>query len=128
MLKIREMQKCLTEFTYIDPWLMYFLRKLQYFLNLQFCFLAVQAQITNISGETVTEGLNVSLRCLSEGNPQPNFTWTSVSDNSVVTMPLINVRRQDAGEYRCIADNGVGKPASETVWLIVQCEYLIIIP
>lgn len=90
--------------------------------------LLVQSQITNISGETVIEGLNVSLRCLFEGNPQPNFTWTRVSDNRVVTMPLIDVRRQDAGEYRCIADNGVGKPASETVWLIVKCEYLIIIP
>ena len=66
------------------------------------------------------------MECLPEGNPPPSFTWTRLSDNSVVTMPLINVRRQDEGEYRCIADNGVGKPANETVRLIVQCEYLVI--
>ena len=64
----------------------------------------------------------MSLTCLPEGNPLPSFTWTRLSDNSVVTMPLTNVRRQDAGEYRCIAVNGVGKPASKDAMLVVECE------
>ncbi|XP_067052060.1 uncharacterized protein [Acropora muricata] len=80
----------------------------------------VQSQITNVSGETVSEGGNVTLKCLPEGNPLPSFTWTRLSDNSVVTMPLTNVRRQDAGEYRCIAVNGVGKPASKDAMLVVE--------
>lgn len=83
---------------------------------------AVQPQITHISGEVVTEGGNVTLNCLSEGNPPPSFTWTRVSDNSVVTMPLTNIRRQDAGQYRCTAVNGVGTPATRDVFIDVQCE------
>lgn len=85
-------------------------------------FFAVQSQITYISGEVVAEGGNVTLKCLSEGNPPPIMTWTRLSDNSVVTMPLTNIRKQDAGEYRCTADNGVGTPATRNVFIDVQCE------
>ncbi|XP_044164816.1 fibroblast growth factor receptor 2-like isoform X1 [Acropora millepora] len=80
----------------------------------------VQSQITYISGEVVAEGGNVTLKCLSEGNPPPIMTWTRLSDNSVVTMPLTNIRKQDAGEYRCTADNGVGTPATRNVFIDVQ--------
>ena len=68
----------------------------------------------------------MTLKCSPEGNPPPSVTWRRLSDNSVVSMPLTNVRRKDAGKYRCIAVNGVGKPANKDVWLIVECEYFII--
>jgi len=32
--------------------------------------------------------------------------------------------RSDRGEYRCVAYNGVGNPASKSVYLDVQCKLL----
>ena len=84
---------------------------------------AVQPIITEILGnQTVTEGGNATLKCLADGKPTPNITWTRLSDNSVVTMPLTDIRRQDAGKYRCTADNGIASPATKDVWIAVQCE------
>ena len=91
-------------------------------LHSNFVF-AVQPIITEILGnQTVTEGGNATLKCLADGKPTPNITWTRLSDNSVVIMPLTDIRRQDAGKYRCTADNGIASPATKDVWIAVQCE------
>ncbi|XP_067042529.1 hemicentin-1-like isoform X2 [Acropora muricata] len=82
--------------------------------------LLVKPRITEIAGKTVTEGDNVTLKCLAEGKPTPIITWTRLSDNSVVTMPLINISRRDVTLYRCTADNGVGTPATGHVVIDVQ--------
>lgn len=87
------------------------------------CIPAVQAQITNVTGKTVIEGGNVTLKCLAKGNPTPTIMWTRLSDHSVVTMPLTNIRRQNASVgYRCTADNGVKSRATRDVFLDVRCE------
>ena len=79
--------------------------------------------IVEISGsQTVTEGGNVALECLADGKPMPNITWSRLSDGSVVMMPLTDIRRQDAGIYRCTANNGIGSPAARDVLIDVQCE------
>lgn len=63
------------------------------------------------------------MNCLVEGNPTPTVTWRRLSDNHVVTMPLTNIRRQNASVgYRCIADNGVRTPAIVEAFIDVQCE------
>ena len=63
------------------------------------------------------------MKCLAEGNPTPTVTWRRLSDNSVVTMPLTNIRRQNASVgYICIADNGVRTPAIRVAFIDVQCE------
>ncbi|XP_067054192.1 protein CEPU-1-like isoform X2 [Acropora muricata] len=77
--------------------------------------------ITELSGnQTVTEGGNITLKCLAEGKPTPNITWARLSDNSVVNMTLTGIRRQDAQQYKCTADNGIGSPAIGDVWIVVQ--------
>ncbi|XP_074634729.1 neurotrimin-like isoform X3 [Acropora palmata] len=77
--------------------------------------------ITEISGnQTVTEGGNITLKCLAEGKPTPNITWARLSDNSIVNMTLTGIRRQDAQQYKCTADNGIGSPAIGDVWIVVQ--------
>ncbi|XP_015777420.1 PREDICTED: protein CEPU-1-like isoform X2 [Acropora digitifera] len=77
--------------------------------------------ITELSGnQTVTEGGNITLKCLAEGKPTPNITWARLSDNSVVNMTLTGIRRQDAQQYKCTADNGIGSPAIGDVWIAVQ--------
>ena len=65
----------------------------------------------------------MTLKCLAEGKPTPSITWTRLSDNRTVTMPVINISRHDVIVYRCTADNGVGSPAYEEVSVDVQCEY-----
>ena len=65
----------------------------------------------------------VSLTCTADGNPAPNISWTRLSDNSVVTFPLIITGKQDEGAYRCTADNGVGSPDSRTIFVFVAREF-----
>ncbi|XP_044171380.1 limbic system-associated membrane protein-like [Acropora millepora] len=81
----------------------------------------VPPNITEISeNQTVIEGGNVTLKCVADGKPTPNITWTIFSDNSVVNMTLTDIRRQDAGKYNCTADNGIGSAAFGDVWIVVQ--------
>jgi hypothetical protein len=39
-------------------------------------------------------------------------------------LQLKNVSREDSGIYTCLAINGAGYPASDTMLLVVQCEYI----
>ncbi|XP_068686979.1 intercellular adhesion molecule 5-like isoform X2 [Montipora foliosa] len=81
----------------------------------------IPANISDISGnQTVPEGTGLQLNCSATGEPGPNITWTRLSDNSSVTMPMMNISRQDAGGYRCTAYNGIGSPSSKDVYIDVQ--------
>ncbi|XP_068732337.1 tyrosine-protein kinase receptor Tie-1-like isoform X4 [Montipora capricornis] len=76
--------------------------------------------ITDISADqTVNEGNDLTLNCTASGNPAPNTTWIKLTDNSIVTMPLTNIRRTDEGGYRCSASNGVGNLATKDVFITV---------
>ena len=90
------------------------------------CFhFAAPPKITHISAnQTVNKGDNVKLNCTADGNPSPSISWTRLSDNSVVTMPLNRIRRQDEGGYTCTANNGIGNPVSGDVFITVHCKYL----
>ena len=65
----------------------------------------------------------MTLNCSAGGFPTPNITWTRVSDNRVVMMPL-TISTQDGVVYRCTATNNIGQPASADVFVTVQCKYL----
>ena len=88
--------------------------------------IAVPPSIIEITGNTsVMEGGNVNLNCSAKGKPKPRISWTRLSDNSVVTMPLINITRHDVRDYRCTAENGVGTPSTRDVTIDVQCKYYV---
>ena len=81
------------------------------------------AVITHISGnQTVNETDVVEPICLAKGIPTPIPSWTRVSDNSSVFFPLTITGKQDEGGYRCTAKNGIGNPASQVVYIIVESE------
>ena len=61
----------------------------------------------------------MTLNCeAAVGNPEPRITWTKVSDNSVVTFPLV-ISRRDQGYFRCSCNNGVGNPATKDVFVTI---------
>ena len=67
----------------------------------------------------------MTLKCIAEGKPTPSIAWTRLSDNSVITMPLIDISRHDVKNYRCTADNGVETPATRDVTIDVKCKCYI---
>ena len=80
-------------------------------------------EITSISdNQTLNKDDSVSLNCTANGYPIPTITWTKVSDNSDVSFPLTITGKHNEGLYRCTADNGIGSPATEEVFIIVHRE------
>ena len=71
------------------------------------------------------KGLTVS--CKASGYPVPKITWVKHSDNRRVgqgeSLLFHSVRREDSGVYKCVADNGEGKPAATYLRIDVKCEF-----
>lgn len=66
----------------------------------------------------VEEGSNTTLTCDADGFPSPNISWVRVNGQTLPppynrytfkgkVLPLYNLRPEDRGMYRCIADNWV---------------------
>lgn len=77
---------------------------------------------------------SVELICRVRGNPlvpgmvtwkRDGFDMTralpSYSDG-VGTLLIEKLKKTDSGEFTCIADNGIGTPATQTVELTVKCK------
>ena len=75
----------------------------------------------SISGNmTVNDTDTVTLNCAEDGFPEPNITWTRLSDNSSVPVTFKISGKQDEGGYRCTADNGIGNPATGDIFIAVE--------
>ena len=94
------------------------------FLNVFFflSFVVVPSDIITSSDQTMTAPAELTLNCSADGKPKPTITWTRVSDNTVVYMPLNIHGGKNEERYRCSADNGVGKPLTKVVSLTILCE------
>ena len=71
----------------------------------------------------------ITLNCSADGNPAPTVTWTRVfnngSDSDVLftgNSYVISTNRNDAGTYRCKADNGIGA-INQIIHVAVNCKY-----
>ncbi|XP_033757832.1 lachesin-like isoform X2 [Pecten maximus] len=81
----------------------------------------------SVTMESVYErqiGGNITLTCLTFGNPAPNITWKredgkylpdDKSQSWGADLKLINLKKKDRGNYICVADNSVRPPARFTV-------------
>lgn len=105
-----------------------FLGSTSFHLFVLFSPFADQPNITDISrNTTVNQSDVVSLSCTADGNPEPRITWTRLSNKSSVTFPLNITGKQDEGYYRCTAENGIGNPASQDVFIHVQSKYRLVV-
>ena len=74
------------------------------------------------SDQTITAPAELTLNCSADGKPEPTITWTRVSDNTVVNMPLTITEEKNEESYRCTADNGVGKNLTKVLNITILCE------
>ena len=81
-------------------------------------------QLLNV---TVEESKNVTKECdVAAGTPPLNFFWKNVKTGQVTKgklLTIINIRRNQSGEYRCIANNTCGNE-STTMFINVQCKII----
>ena len=106
------------------------------YFNSCFCFsllknsfsrssLPVPAALEQIQNVIVEEGRNVTKECnVTAGTPYPNVSWRNVKTGQVTKgklLTIINIRRNQSGEYRCIANNTCGNE-SAGMFIDVQCK------
>ncbi|KAL9951090.1 hypothetical protein ACROYT_G043686 [Oculina patagonica] len=89
--------------------------------------------IVHPEAQANTEGVNMTLSCIADGNPVPTKSWTrngfpmNTLGNSRIRfsadkkqLTITNVNRTDSGEYRCVANNSLGNDTSNTATLDIQ--------
>ncbi|XP_068733582.1 fibroblast growth factor receptor 4-like [Montipora capricornis] len=82
----------------------------------------VASFIEPISNEVMTEGGNLNLSCQAFGIPPPTVFWIKISNGQPTNeteLVFRNIRRGEAGEYRCEAMNPCGN-ALESATVDVQ--------
>ncbi|XP_068734676.1 uncharacterized protein [Montipora capricornis] len=81
----------------------------------------VPPRIITLPARTTRNGIgsNLTLICEVAGDPTPNITWTreGATTNQLVNaigsvLNLVKIQLNDAGSYRCTADNGYGVVSS----------------
>ena len=89
-----------------------------------FCLIAVPSSIQSIQNETLVEGSSRNLTCSASGMPPPTVAW--IEEGSGQRTPgnvlrLIDIDRNQSGEYRCEASNRCGNK-SVTTFVDVLCK------
>ena len=87
----------------------------------------VPVQFTEVPQNiTVNASTPLFLSCDASGFPEPKIRWkksrTYLSQTKQLNLSSSN--RNDAGEYVCIASNGVGQEKTVRAYVTVQCKSL----
>ena len=90
-----------------------------------------QISVFASGNEVLNEGGNVFLHCNASAYPKPTVFWSKLSSNDftrVVSswLNFTNIRRDEAGDYICIANNTCGTRKSSKRTIDVQCKGLYI--
>ena len=100
-------------------------------IELRFLSRTVPPSFNSFSPDRVVvenDPATITLSCSVDGNPTPTVNWTRVfdgSDSDVLftgNSYVINNNRNNAGTYRCKADNGIGSAINQTIRVTVNCE------
>jgi len=82
----------------------------------------------------IEEKSSGSLNCIVSSNPASVITWRRhdngieileglVKGNNSLSLNFTDVSREDAGRYRCSANNGIGNVVYTVVTLVVTCKF-----
>ena len=84
----------------------------------------------------MSQGESAVLECEADGNPitkdlvkwkRSGFSMdtrtSTVHDRSRGVLTVTNVTIKDTGVFQCVANNGVGEPATQDVEMIVKCKF-----
>ena len=89
--------------------------------------LLVPVALEQIQSVTVEEGRNVTKECNETAGTRPlNFSWKNVKTGQVTkgkVLTIFNIKRNQSGEYRCIANNPCGNE-STGMFINVQCKII----
>jgi len=77
---------------------------------------------------TVKEGSALTIHCEGEGDPTPTWSWKRLnsqmpaSQNSQHSgsLQFSSISENDVGTYQCIAENGFGQPAVDSIQILVK--------
>ena len=89
--------------------------------------LLVSAALGQIQNVTVEVGGNVTKECnVTAGTPPLTVSWKNAKTGQVIKgklLTIINIRRNQSGEHRCLANNTCGNE-STTMFINVQCKII----
>lgn len=94
----------------------------------RFTILVSSGFTTLPSDQTVMEGEEVIFHCAAKGNPMPRITWTK--DGNILASGntfKFRARKNDSGEYFCLAENGVELAINASAHLDVQCKFYLVV-
>ena len=87
-------------------------------------FNSVSSDVVAVEGDP-----NITLECITDGEPTPNVTWNKVhahgSESGVLgtgNQFVLETNRNNSGTYRCTAYNGIGTALNRTVKVEVNCK------
>ncbi|KAK7106149.1 hypothetical protein V1264_017439 [Littorina saxatilis] len=73
--------------------------------------------------QVLNEGASLALKCSADCSPDCSYTWflgNEVIDSKDGVLSLVAVGPENAGTYRCSAENSIGLSSSEVVTVVVQ--------
>ena len=74
-----------------------------------------------------TEGDTATVSCIAAANPKADILWYRDGSGEIVgreeTLKIVDIKRDQAGDYVCQANNSVGQSDTKKIDIQVKCEY-----